>query len=83
MTQADLGVADAYINGDFSFKDKEEGLLNLFLVSFLIIFILISSQCCLYIPAIAYSTLSCQLLLQVLIANKDTNSSIAKLKKTR
>lgn len=32
MTQADLGLADAYINGDFSFADKDEGLLNLFLV---------------------------------------------------
>ncbi|KAK4775674.1 hypothetical protein SAY87_023635 [Trapa incisa] len=32
MTQADLGLADAYINGDFSFIDKDEGLLNLFLI---------------------------------------------------
>ncbi|WJX12302.1 cyclopropane-fatty-acyl-phospholipid synthase [Trifolium repens] len=32
MTQADLGLADAYINGDFSFVDKNEGLLNFFLV---------------------------------------------------
>ncbi|KEH42686.1 putative cyclopropane-fatty-acyl-phospholipid synthase [Medicago truncatula] len=32
MTQADLGLADAYINGDFSFVDKDEGLLNFFLV---------------------------------------------------
>ncbi|KAL0380522.1 UNVERIFIED_CONTAM: Tuberculostearic acid methyltransferase UfaA1 [Sesamum angustifolium] len=30
-TEADLGFADAYINGDFSFVDKNEGLLNLFL----------------------------------------------------
>ncbi|KAF8016606.1 hypothetical protein BT93_H1967 [Corymbia citriodora subsp. variegata] len=30
MTQADLGLADAYINGDFSFVDKDIGLLNLF-----------------------------------------------------
>ncbi|KAL8491082.1 hypothetical protein ACS0TY_022926 [Phlomoides rotata] len=29
-TEADLGLADAYINGDFSFVDKNEGLLNLF-----------------------------------------------------
>uniref|UniRef100_A0A0D3D5G5 Methyltransferase domain-containing protein n=1 Tax=Brassica oleracea var. oleracea TaxID=109376 RepID=A0A0D3D5G5_BRAOL len=29
MTQADLGLADAYINGDFSFVNKETGLLNL------------------------------------------------------
>ena len=34
MTQADLGLADAYINGDFSFVDKDEGLLNLFMVSY-------------------------------------------------
>ena len=32
MTEADLGLADSYINGDFSFVDKDEGLLNLFLV---------------------------------------------------
>jgi cyclopropane-fatty-acyl-phospholipid synthase len=32
MTRADLGLADAYINGDFSFVDKKEGLLNLFMV---------------------------------------------------
>ncbi|KAL6571395.1 hypothetical protein OROHE_003038 [Orobanche hederae] len=31
-TEADLGMADAYINGDFSFVDKNEGLLNLFMV---------------------------------------------------
>ncbi|PRQ36739.1 putative cyclopropane-fatty-acyl-phospholipid synthase [Rosa chinensis] len=31
MTQADLGIADAYISGDFSFDDKDRGLLNLFL----------------------------------------------------
>ncbi|KAK6161285.1 hypothetical protein DH2020_004666 [Rehmannia glutinosa] len=30
-TEADLGFADAYINGDFSFVDKNEGLLNFFL----------------------------------------------------
>ncbi|KAH9764173.1 Amino oxidase domain-containing protein [Citrus sinensis] len=32
MTQADLGLANSYINGDFSFIDKDEGLLNLFLI---------------------------------------------------
>lgn len=32
MTQADLGLADAYINRDFSFIDKDKGLLNLFMV---------------------------------------------------
>ncbi|KAM7488473.1 hypothetical protein LguiB_025957 [Lonicera macranthoides] len=32
VTQADLGLADAYINGDFSFVDNEEGLLNLFMI---------------------------------------------------
>ncbi|KAK9932541.1 hypothetical protein M0R45_019775 [Rubus argutus] len=32
MTGADLGIADAYINGDFSFIDKDEGLLNLFML---------------------------------------------------
>ncbi|XP_011029772.1 PREDICTED: uncharacterized protein LOC105129420 isoform X2 [Populus euphratica] len=32
MTQADLGLADAYINGDFSFVNKDEGLLNLLMI---------------------------------------------------
>ncbi|KAK3022518.1 hypothetical protein RJ639_046795, partial [Escallonia herrerae] len=32
VTQADLGLADAYINGDFSFVNKKEGLLNLFMM---------------------------------------------------
>lgn len=31
-TQADLGLADAYINGDFSLVDKNEGLQNLFMI---------------------------------------------------
>ncbi|KAL5990383.1 hypothetical protein ACLOJK_011283 [Asimina triloba] len=31
-TQADLGLADAYINGDFSCVDKEFGLLNMFMI---------------------------------------------------
>ncbi|KAL2327077.1 hypothetical protein Fmac_020504 [Flemingia macrophylla] len=32
MTQADLGLADAYINEDFSFVDKDKGLLSFFLI---------------------------------------------------
>ncbi|XWS53765.1 hypothetical protein CRYUN_Cryun10bG0028300 [Craigia yunnanensis] len=32
MTEADFGLADAFIHGDFTFEDKEEGLLNLFLI---------------------------------------------------
>ncbi|XP_022973880.1 uncharacterized protein LOC111472470 isoform X2 [Cucurbita maxima] len=32
MREADLGLADAYINGEFSLMDKEEGLLNLILL---------------------------------------------------
>ncbi|XP_038722458.1 tuberculostearic acid methyltransferase UfaA1-like isoform X1 [Tripterygium wilfordii] len=32
ITQADLGLADAYINGDFSFIDKDEGILNFIMV---------------------------------------------------
>eukprot|EP00257_Ricinus_communis_P011122 XP_002531842.2 uncharacterized protein LOC8271718 isoform X1 [Ricinus communis] len=32
MTRAEIGLAEAYINGDFSFIDKEEGLLNLFMI---------------------------------------------------
>lgn len=31
-TEADLGLAGAYINGDFSFVDKTEGLLNMAMV---------------------------------------------------
>ncbi|XP_070041708.1 uncharacterized protein [Nicotiana tomentosiformis] len=31
-TQGDLGLADAFIHGDFSFVDKNEGLLNLFMI---------------------------------------------------
>ncbi|KAI8560795.1 hypothetical protein RHMOL_Rhmol04G0283500 [Rhododendron molle] len=31
-TQADLGLADAYINGDFSLVNKNEGLQNLFMI---------------------------------------------------
>ncbi|KAJ3677201.1 hypothetical protein LUZ60_002925 [Juncus effusus] len=30
--EADLGLADAYINGYFSFVDKEKGLLDLFMI---------------------------------------------------
>ncbi|MCE3051078.1 cfs1-like protein [Datura stramonium] len=31
-TQADLGLADSFIHGDFSFVDKSEGLLNLLMI---------------------------------------------------
>ncbi|XP_057957913.1 uncharacterized protein LOC131150880 isoform X2 [Malania oleifera] len=31
-THADLGLADAFINGDFSFVDKDDGLLNLIMI---------------------------------------------------
>ncbi|KAG8370321.1 hypothetical protein BUALT_Bualt14G0104700 [Buddleja alternifolia] len=31
-TKADIGLADAYINGDFSLVDKNEGLFNLFMM---------------------------------------------------
>ncbi|KAM3356663.1 hypothetical protein P3S68_023377 [Capsicum galapagoense] len=31
-TQADLGLADAFIHGDFSFVDKNKGLLNLIMI---------------------------------------------------
>ncbi|KAF3951868.1 hypothetical protein CMV_022521 [Castanea mollissima] len=50
MTNADLGLADAYIDGDMSFNDNNEGLLDLFLI---------------------------------LIASRDSNSSISKLNKRR
>ncbi|XP_061995808.1 uncharacterized protein LOC133713792 isoform X2 [Rosa rugosa] len=32
MTRGDLGLADAYINGDFSFDDKDKGLENLLMI---------------------------------------------------
>ncbi|XP_065633548.1 uncharacterized protein LOC112038565 isoform X1 [Quercus suber] len=32
MTRADLGLADAYIDGDISFTDENEGLIDLFLI---------------------------------------------------
>ncbi|KAL1224825.1 putative (S)-tetrahydroprotoberberine N-methyltransferase 2 [Cardamine amara subsp. amara] len=32
MTQADIGLADAYISGDFSFVDKDSELLNLIMI---------------------------------------------------
>ncbi|KAJ4835353.1 hypothetical protein Tsubulata_021580, partial [Turnera subulata] len=32
MTRADVGFADAYIDGDFFFEDKEDGLLNFFML---------------------------------------------------
>ncbi|XP_050239270.1 uncharacterized protein LOC126688572 isoform X3 [Quercus robur] len=50
MTRADLGLADAFIDGDISFKDEDEGLQNLFLI---------------------------------LIASRDSKSSILKLNKRR
>ncbi|XP_010670965.2 uncharacterized protein LOC104887891 [Beta vulgaris subsp. vulgaris] len=31
-TEADLGFADAYIHGDFSFVDKDEGLVNIIMI---------------------------------------------------
>ncbi|CAA0823147.1 Cyclopropane-fatty-acyl-phospholipid synthase [Striga hermonthica] len=31
--ESDLGLADAYINGDFTFVDKKKGLVNLFMAS--------------------------------------------------
>ncbi|KAL3648750.1 hypothetical protein CASFOL_005153 [Castilleja foliolosa] len=31
-TKGELGLADAYINGDFSFMDKNEGLYNFFMI---------------------------------------------------
>ncbi|OMO75750.1 Mycolic acid cyclopropane synthase [Corchorus olitorius] len=32
MTEADLGFADAFIHGDFSLQDNEQGLLNLMMI---------------------------------------------------
>ncbi|KAK6254719.1 hypothetical protein SCA6_016024 [Theobroma cacao] len=32
MTEADLGLADAFMNRDFSFVDKEDGLLHLLMI---------------------------------------------------
>ncbi|CAH8320373.1 unnamed protein product [Eruca vesicaria subsp. sativa] len=38
MTEADLGLADAYISGDFSFVDKDLGMLNLIMVNNMLTF---------------------------------------------
>lgn len=77
MTQADLGLADAYINGDFSFVDNDAGLLNFFLVS---IHIWILHR---IVSFGLNSLLPCTFvfLLQILIANRDSNASNSKLKK--
>ncbi|KAL5767440.1 hypothetical protein ACOSQ2_014223 [Xanthoceras sorbifolium] len=32
MIEADIGLADSYIDGDFSFEDKDEGLLKLIMI---------------------------------------------------
>lgn len=79
MAQADLGLADAYINGDFSFVDKDEGLLNLILVTIL-------NWILQWVVSLGlYTLLSCTLvlLLQILIANRDSNASNSHLKKNR
>ncbi|KAJ4832671.1 hypothetical protein Tsubulata_021172 [Turnera subulata] len=34
MTRADVGFADAYIDGDFTLEDKDDGLLNFFMLIF-------------------------------------------------
>nr|VDD36307.1 unnamed protein product [Brassica oleracea] len=44
MTQADLGLADAYINGDFSFVDRDSGLLNFMMLVLMFIFLIIFEQ---------------------------------------
>ena len=78
MTQADLGLADAYINGDFAFVDKDRGLLNLFMV--------IKSQ----FPGkmirdsfIVKNMIESFFIFQILIANRDNDSSDSKLIKKR
>lgn len=79
MTQADLGLADAYINGDFSFVDKDEGLLILILVSIPIR--ILQRVVSLRLYTLLPFTLA--FLLQILIANRDSNASNSKLKKNR
>jgi len=79
MTQADLGLADAYINGDFSFVDKDEGLLILILVSIPIR--ILQRVVSLRLYTLLPFTLA--FLLQILIANRDSNASNLKLKKNR
>jgi cyclopropane-fatty-acyl-phospholipid synthase len=36
-TRADIGLADAYIDGDFSFADKDQGLLHLIMVRYIML----------------------------------------------
>ncbi|CAF2076510.1 unnamed protein product [Brassica napus] len=64
MTQADLGLADAYISGDFSFVDKELGMLNL---------IMVHNMFTSSITRVIYNVylLTRQNFLQILIANRD------------
>ncbi|CAG7889397.1 unnamed protein product [Brassica rapa] len=67
MTQADLGLADAYISGDFSFVDKELGMLNLIMVHNMFTSSITRVISNVYL-------LTRQNFLQILIANRDLSS---------
>lgn len=81
MTRSDLGLADAYINGDFSFDDKDKGLENLFTVISLIM-IFDCMQDCLFSSKIKFRFTNL-FSFQILIANRDSNSSLSKMSKKR
>ncbi|KAL0433244.1 UNVERIFIED_CONTAM: Sphingolipid C9-methyltransferase 1 [Sesamum latifolium] len=70
-TEADLGLADAYISGDFSFVDKNEGLLNLFMISVFL------TSCLVIITGLP------KLQLQIFVANRDLSTSTSKLNNKR
>ncbi|KAL4038583.1 hypothetical protein IC575_002205 [Cucumis melo] len=59
LTRADLGLPDAYINGDFSFVDKDEDLLIFFLVSFFFQLKIFNP----YLARLYHSNFFCRLLL--------------------
>ena len=91
MTRADLGLADAYIDGDISFTDKNEGLLNLFMVSLIWwvwVYIFENWNALTLINTKHFSGIYLEFalmiyVLQILIASRDSKSSISKLNKNR
>lgn len=76
-TEADLGLADAYINGCFSFVNKREGLLNLFLVIlYILVHYFLGKAISIVLFINRFSDLTHQaFLLQILIASRDAHRS--------
>jgi len=84
-TEADLGLADAYINGYFSFADQREGLLNLFLVKLHVLFrsmmftYRFTQLFLIFIVLLNSWTIS----IQILIANRDAHKSSSNIASRR